>query len=94
MVSATGAYSDGTPMAEQPEVIILIPKEMLGDGEAGDPLTKELIDLINVMSDGKWWPFDFGEQTDKGTALYFILGVTVAAAKNQADHFIQCGGYV
>lgn len=74
--------------------VMLIPNDVIGDGDAGEPLSEQVITLINATAEIGWWPCDFGEQHDTTTELWFVRGDSVEEARDQAKFFIRAGGYV
>lgn len=82
------------PNDASPDFLMLIPNEIIGDGEAGDPLTPAIVTLLNACASFGWAPFDFGEAYDGCTELSFFRTESPEEAQLSAQHFIDCGGYV
>lgn len=81
--------NDGTP-----DFVMLIPNEIVGDGEAGEPLTPAIIALIKSCASFGWAPLDFGECHKECTELWFYRSESPEEARLSAKHFIDAGGYV
>lgn len=76
------------------DVVLLIPNGIVGDGEAGDPLTAGIIQILNGMAAAHWAPLDFGEMHETCTELWFYRTGSPEEARLSAQHFVNCGGYV
>lgn len=82
------------PNDGSPDFVMLIPNEIIGDGEAGDPLTPAIIALLNACASFCWAPLDFGEQHKECGELWFYRTESPEEARLSAQHFASCGGYV
>jgi len=61
------------------------------EGEPGEPLSPEIVALINAMVPMGYAPLDFG--LDLGTHVEFLF-IHSAQAQTVAAHFIRVGGYI
>lgn len=78
---------------QENELVMVIPAS-LATGEPGDPLSPQVIELINKMVELQYWPLDFGEANDNCIELHFVKAYTRILARDNADVFIRAGGDV
>jgi len=78
-----------TPIGEGDELIMFIPQCLMGEGEAGDPLSPQVVSLIMSMVPLGYGPLDFGEGDDKHSTLYFFQ---TSDPLETAKSFIRKGG--
>lgn len=82
------------------ELTVAILNSTIGEGEAGDPLTQPVQDLIRAMAAIGWWVVDFGESSDPEvwnndmTDLHFAWGGVMDETTQTAEYFIKTGGNV
>lgn len=76
------------------DILILIPSEVLGYEEPGEPLRHEVVDIIRAMAVLRYAPVDFGEASIDATELWFETVDSISHAQNRAEHFIALGGDV
>lgn len=82
---------------EMPDTIsqnfmMLIPHELVGEGEPGEPLSSAVVKLIKTVADFGWAPIDFGEVHEMCCELWFYRANSINEARASAIYFILTGG--
>lgn len=57
-------------------------------GEVGEPLSKEITDVIHSLALANFWPVDFGEDDGDHTELWFKRDSADVVAR-QVVHFLK-----
>jgi hypothetical protein len=79
---------------DPPELMMLVPAVLIGDGEPGEPLPPAVVAIIDGAATAGYWPLDFGACHGPATELIFMRADTVDEARAAAASFIKTGGAV
>jgi hypothetical protein len=92
MIITNSVSPDTTAEISEGEIVVLIPNAHCG--EVGEPITHEVLQIINGLANAGYWPLDWGEGDDRHTTLYFVKGDSPTQTQQQAQYFIKREGEV
>lgn len=78
---------------EKGDMHILVPNELVGDGETGDEFPDEFKTFLRCLCMTGWWPVDIGNGDETHTELW-LKKAGLNEAKLQVELFIKMGGDV